>query len=148
MIRAKEGTYVLFNGNTYTLDKSSGYRRATRRDVKLYLHREMWIAANGPIPAGHDVHHKDDDKSHNELSNFECLTHPNHASVHSLTEIEPRKCVQCDSPIPRRIASSGTAKTPWKYQRRKYCTNECRYADTPRLLRLAYSEGRRDRKVS
>ena len=39
----------------------------------ISLHRYLWIKAYGPIPKGFVVHHKNDDRSNNELNNFELL---------------------------------------------------------------------------
>lgn len=43
----------------------------------------MWEVLVGDIPDGYDVHHKDDDKENNDLSNFELLPSKEHVSGHS-----------------------------------------------------------------
>jgi hypothetical protein len=52
--------------------RSDGYYRIKVAENKWdLLHRVMWREANGPIPRGFIVHHIDEDRGHNELSNFE-----------------------------------------------------------------------------
>jgi hypothetical protein len=42
------------------------------------LHRAKWEKANGAIPNGHDVHHKDGNPLNNRLSNLQLLTVAEH----------------------------------------------------------------------
>lgn len=72
---------VVFNGRKYTM-RNTGYYGATEGDRGL-LHRHMWEAANGPIPDGYDIHHLDENKTHNALSNFECLPKSEHTRLYS-----------------------------------------------------------------
>lgn len=67
-----------FNGIRY-YRKPPGYYRADKGD---YMHRDVWRFHNGPIPAGYDVHHKDEDRGHNWIENLEALPGPEHASLH------------------------------------------------------------------
>lgn len=46
------------------------------------LHQEVWKAANGPIPKGFQVHHKDGNPGNNEISNLELLTSAQHHAEH------------------------------------------------------------------
>lgn len=46
-------------------------------------HDVIWEAANGPIPKGYDVHHKDEDKLNNDMDNLELLKKVDHKRVHS-----------------------------------------------------------------
>ncbi len=71
---------VEFAGRRFSIG-DNGYYRATDGD-REYLHRAMWAAANGTIPADHDIHHRDFDKTHNELSNFECIRKDDHARLY------------------------------------------------------------------
>jgi hypothetical protein len=49
-----------------------GYIRITAGPHRgRYEHRVLWEIAFGPIPTGMDVHHRDEDRSHNVLPNFE-----------------------------------------------------------------------------
>lgn len=73
--------FRVFEGRKYTL-RVNGYYGATEGD-REYLHRAMWIAANGPIPDGWDIHHRDHDCTNNVLGNFECLPKDEHARRYS-----------------------------------------------------------------
>lgn len=56
------------------------FQRAGRR-----LHIAVWEAANGPVPDGHHVHHRDHVKTHNDLSNLELLSRGAHHIHHGRT---------------------------------------------------------------
>lgn len=47
-----------------------------------YLHRRIWEDANGPIPDGFHVHHRDGDPSNNDLSNLEAVSPKQHLAEH------------------------------------------------------------------
>lgn len=81
-LRAKEPLpFRVFNGRKFTL-RANGYYGATEGD-RGYLHRAVWEAANGPIPDGFDVHHRDWDKFNNTLENLECLPKDDHARLYT-----------------------------------------------------------------
>lgn len=73
--------FVLFNGAKYTL-RNTGYFGKTTKP-RSSLHRDIWEFHNGPIPEGWDIHHKDENKMHNELTNFECLPKAEHTRLYS-----------------------------------------------------------------
>lgn len=73
--------FIEFEGARYTL-RNTGYYAKTDGNRTL-LHRDMWKFFKGEIPTGFDVHHKDEDKTNNEISNFECLPKPEHTKLHS-----------------------------------------------------------------
>lgn len=56
----------------------------------LDQNRFMWMEANGAIPEGYDVHHKDEDKTNDKLSNFELVETLEHKSMHSEGANNPR----------------------------------------------------------
>ena len=78
--RPKPLPFVVFKEERYTVTVL-GYYRKTRGD-RSYLHRDMWEDTHGPIPEGHDIHHKDGDKTNNTLSNLECLEKADHTRLH------------------------------------------------------------------
>ena len=47
------------------------------------LHRLVWKDANGEIPSRCHIHHKDKDRTNNQLSNLECLSFAEHAKEHN-----------------------------------------------------------------
>jgi hypothetical protein len=73
--------FVEFDGLRFTL-RNQGYYARTDGDREL-MHRYMWMKLVGPIPDGYDIHHKDEDKTHNEISNFECLPKAEHTRKYS-----------------------------------------------------------------
>ncbi|WP_370736395.1 HNH endonuclease signature motif containing protein [Beijerinckia mobilis] len=73
----------------------------------------MWIDTFGAIPAGYEVHHRDGDKSHNAIDNFELLTKSGHRKHHFCAMPIPAKdwtkpptirlcCSACNTQIMRR----------------------------------------------
>jgi HNH endonuclease len=46
------------------------------------VHRLVWIAANGPIPRGYVIHHRNENSRDNRLENLELLTRAEHNSLH------------------------------------------------------------------
>ncbi len=64
-----------FDGGLYRLYPAS--EKYFSRGGKT-LHRAVWLAAFGPIPAGCHIHHRDSNPLNNCLANLECLP----ASIH------------------------------------------------------------------
>jgi ribonucleotide reductase alpha subunit len=54
------------------------------KDGSPYQSRWMWEQANGPIPEGYEVHHKNEDRWDDRLSNFELKPRSEHRSDHSV----------------------------------------------------------------
>ena len=52
-----------------------------RKGVRL--HRVVWEHFNGPVPEGHHIHHKDENRANNQPENLECLPGASHISHHS-----------------------------------------------------------------
>lgn len=76
--------FVEFNGKKYTQSHSSGYMVCTDHKTEIQLlHRAVWSHHYGPIPDGHDVHHKDHDKANNSIDNLECLSRSDHAKFYN-----------------------------------------------------------------
>lgn len=72
---------IHFGGRKYTM-RNHGYYGATDGDRGL-LHRHIWEAEKGVIPAGWDIHHLDEDKTNNTIENFECLPKVEHTRLYS-----------------------------------------------------------------
>jgi hypothetical protein len=47
------------------------------------LHRHVWQAAFGPIPKGCHIHHRDADRTNNQIENLECIPSREHNSISS-----------------------------------------------------------------
>ena len=73
--------YQYFNGLKYTRDDKTGYY--LNSTIRKRMHRYVWEFYNGPIPKGYDIHHKDEDKSNNDISNLEMIKSGKHQSMHS-----------------------------------------------------------------
>ena len=71
---------AFFGGLKYTRDDRTGYYLNSTRRKRL--HRAVWESENGDIPNGMQVHHKDGDRSNNEISNLELLSSEAHHSHH------------------------------------------------------------------
>lgn len=70
-----------YDGKKFTL-RNHGYYSLTVDDRSL-MHRYIWEKEVGPIPEGWDIHHLDEDKANNVLSNFECLPKAEHTRKYS-----------------------------------------------------------------
>lgn len=76
----ENGDLALFNGLKFRRDKHSGYY--LNSTIHKRLHVYVWEFFNGKIPYGYQVHHKDFDKSNNELENLILLSASDHAKLH------------------------------------------------------------------
>jgi hypothetical protein len=61
-----------FDGTRYYLCGKYFQRKGAR------LHLAVWKFHHGPVPEGYHIHHKDNDRSNNNLDNLECLTIAEH----------------------------------------------------------------------
>ena len=67
---------ITYNGKRFT--RFGNYFRSSRK----FLHRAIWEDANGPIPKGYHIHHKDHDRGNNALENLEIVHGAEHLSRH------------------------------------------------------------------
>lgn len=70
-----------FNGIKFTKQKT-GYYTVKIDGKTMLLHRYIWEYYNGAIPSGCVIHHKDEDKSNNNIDNLECLLNEKHSTYH------------------------------------------------------------------
>lgn len=75
----------MFNGVTYYLCGKYFQKNGIR------LHRVVWEYHNGEIPEGYHVHHKDSDRSNNNIENLELLEGKKHISHHGSKEENKEK---------------------------------------------------------
>lgn len=68
---------LVLDGEVYYIDNGGYYR-----GKKGLLHRIVWQRANGEIPKGCCIHHRDEVKTNNALSNLELLTTAQHNKHH------------------------------------------------------------------
>ena len=79
----QDGKVAKFNGRKYVRDEKTGYYLChDSAGSGRRLHRDVWEFYNCKIPKGYDVHHKDGDKSNNEISNLQLLTKKEHGEIH------------------------------------------------------------------
>lgn len=80
---------VVWKGRGYWLQSSGRYfscgggRKRSPFSEPL-LHRRIWAEANGSIPKGCAIHHKNGDWRDNRLENLECVDGRKHATDHML----------------------------------------------------------------
>lgn len=127
---------MLFDGKKYYLHKSGYYRRDEGRNHQaprftVDLHRVKWEKVHGPIPKGCHIHHKDGNPQNNSLSNLECLSNSEHASLHRKKEYQEGRLNYLREGVLRSIATpegrerySNGAKKGW--EARKYVSKNCR----------------------
>lgn len=77
--------FVEFNGRRYFFQRVHGYYKTSRQHGGRLLHRDVWEAAHGPIPAGWHVHHIDEDRGNNDLSNLQAVSPRDHKRIHGPT---------------------------------------------------------------
>lgn len=86
------------------LNKNDGYVSVTLhndngKQKTIKIHRVIWETANGKIPKGYDIHHKDKDRTNNSISNLEMINQKIHRGNHIKGENNPNyhkfKKVEC-----------------------------------------------------
>jgi hypothetical protein len=112
---------IYWNGLKFTIDPDGYYRQTT--NPRRHLHQLVWEFHHGPIPEGHIIHHRDENKANNEPSNLECIPNPDHGFRHRQS-YEPIYCEQCGGEIERRCPPSGIESIR-NYQRRRFCGLPC-----------------------
>jgi predicted nucleic acid-binding Zn ribbon protein len=73
-----------YDGLRFSKDKKTGYYLSTTKidGKRKRLHRYVWEKYNGEIPKGYAVHHKDNNKGNNDISNLELIKKEQHAHLH------------------------------------------------------------------
>jgi endogenous inhibitor of DNA gyrase (YacG/DUF329 family) len=82
-----------FNGvryYRYPHAKRASDRKYFKRQGK-YLHRVVWEFHNGPIPAGHEIHHKDEDPGNNAIDNLETVRKCDHIPTKHPNIVSPER---------------------------------------------------------
>ncbi|MGV9141386.1 MAG: HNH endonuclease signature motif containing protein [Promethearchaeota archaeon] len=80
MANKRKNTAITFNRERFNKNKRTGYW--CRAGGGKFLHRAIWEFYNGKIPEGYTIHHKDGNKSNNELSNLQLLSYKEHSKKH------------------------------------------------------------------
>lgn len=86
------------------INKDNGYISVTLHNDSgeqktIKVHRIIWETANGEIPKGYDIHHKDKNRTNNSISNLEMIKSSIHRGNHIKGENNPNfqnfKKVEC-----------------------------------------------------
>lgn len=72
--------YIFYNGLKFTRDDKTGYYLNSTNRKRL--HRYVWECNYGKIPNGYQIHHKDFDKSNNNIENLQLLRAYDHRALH------------------------------------------------------------------
>lgn len=89
-----DGKIAIFNDHKYVRDDKTGYYLChDTPGTGTRLHRDIWEHYNGAIPDGYSIHHKDHDKSNNEIDNLQIMENSAHSKLHQaeLTDEQKRK---------------------------------------------------------
>ena len=68
----EDGDVAIFDNLVFRRDKKTGYYLNAKTHKRLHVY--VWEHFNGKIPRGCEIHHKDFDKSNNEIGNLQMLT--------------------------------------------------------------------------
>jgi hypothetical protein len=72
-------------GRRFYQDKKTGYWISCDYP-RIRAHRWVWINCNGPIPKSCHVHHIDEDRSNNDISNLQLVSFRQHAMIHMTSD--------------------------------------------------------------
>jgi HNH endonuclease len=73
-----------------------GYRILWKNNRLIPEHRWLWEQANGPIPEGLILHHRDGNKVNNDLSNLELMSRGKHTRHHKRKWVDGcKRCSIC-----------------------------------------------------
>lgn len=78
---------VCYDGIKFYQTKQ-GYLLGNYMKKPIRLHIYQWLKNKGEIPKGYQIHHKDEDKTNNDISNLEIKTQHDHLSYHGKKEIK------------------------------------------------------------
>lgn len=80
------------DGYSFRRDKKTGYYLSSKKigSKRLRLHVYVWMKAHGAVPKGFHVHHIDENKRNNELSNLQLIEGREHVVQHSKNYSEER----------------------------------------------------------
>ena len=115
--------FVDFMGRRFYRHTSGYFRfnptRKQRREGQssLQFHRVYWEHFRGPIPEGHEIHHRDGDKGNNVISNLECLPLGEHKRLHGPEA--GRRSAKWHSTADGTKFHSNNLKKRWKRDRRE-----------------------------
>lgn len=90
----EDGDVAIFDDLVFRRDKKTGYYLNAKTHKRLHVY--VWEHFNGKVPRGCEIHHKDFDKSNNEIGNLQMLTKEEHLRLHGLSWDKERYEKQID----------------------------------------------------
>lgn len=102
----------------------AGYWTDDGRYRLIYRHQWRWILAYGPIPAGHEIHHRNRDHADDDIANLEALPKRRHRHLHGADAMAKGRerrptwvCEQCKETFQRNRRAGD--------QPRRFCSKAC-----------------------
>ena len=77
VVEQVDETHQMFKGVKFCLNTSGHYTKSWSA-----VHQAVWRYYFGEIPEGYEIHHRDGDKSNNDIYNLQMLTKAEHRKVH------------------------------------------------------------------
>lgn len=112
-----DDNHCKFNGLTYYKDERTG-----RYFSRMSLSRVVWTYFNGEIPEGYEIHHVDENKSNDDITNLQMMTKSEHWKIHgkNFGKVKTKKtakfiCIACG----KEYESTNTGNN-------RYCSKKCR----------------------
>lgn len=81
--------FQYFNNIKFTRDERTGYY--LNSTIRKRMHRYVWEFYNGEIPKEYHIHHKDGDKSNNNIENLEMILGRKHCKYHANKYVNSNK---------------------------------------------------------
>lgn len=76
----ENGKFAYFDNYKFTRDDATGYY--LNSTIGKRLHRYVWEYYNGEIPKGYHIHHKDGDRTNNDITNLLAVASKKHFQHH------------------------------------------------------------------
>ena len=112
VVEVIDDTHQRFNGTIYHKDKGGHFLYSNM------IHRDVWRYYHGEIPIGCEIHHDNENKEDNTISNLQLLTKSEHRALHNRRLAKPN--IEKNCPI------CGKKFLP-ENSNVKYCSRECYY---------------------
>lgn len=143
---------ALYGGRTWHRIRgyfSATFRRPDGSMFRVLLHRRVWADAHGPIPAGHVVHHRDENTGNNSIENLELMERGAHNSMHKVGRLPAtHKSVSFECRVcGRRVERKQTGEGKWCSMTCKNAAASARGYRSPKAMarRAALAEARAGR---
>lgn len=108
------GNVIKFGGKNFYRQRN-GYYKGNRG----WLHIVVWESANGKVPEGCEIHHRDFNPENNALENLQCLTKAEHVQIHTANRpVHSHTCENCGRSYEAKNYNS----------QNRFCSKTCRIA--------------------